>query len=118
MTASQGTECRPLCACRLALAVGIVWGVGAFLLGAITTCTESYGHKAVEVLGSIYCGYRPGSWSGAFFGLLWGFVDAFIATAVIVGLYALLNRAGGCCCRKEDAGSADAEPQADASADA
>ena len=117
MALSQDTQEGRCCPCRLALAVGIVWGLGVFLLGAITTCTETYGHKAVKVLGSIYCGYRPASWGGAFFGLLWGFAHGFIVAAVVTGLYALLNRTGGCCCRRAGAnGEPEAVPPADADA--
>ena len=35
---------------RLALTLGIVWGLGLGLLGAVTTCTETYGHRLVEIV--------------------------------------------------------------------
>jgi hypothetical protein len=47
-----------LCACRAGFAVGIVWGLGCALLGLVTIFTERYAHDFVEVLGSIYWGFR------------------------------------------------------------
>ncbi|MHC4716834.1 MAG: hypothetical protein ACYS5V_07690, partial [Planctomycetota bacterium] len=62
-----------------------------------TIYTETYAREMVEVLGSIYYGYRPGSWAGAFVGLAWGVGDGFIGTLIIVSLYNLL---AGCCRRR------------------
>ena len=99
MNESSESPCGRLCACRLALAVGIIWGLGCALLGGITVFTGSYAHEAVEVLGSIYYGMTPGSWVGALLGLAWGFADGFIGTLLVVGLYNLLGCGGKCCCQ-------------------
>ncbi len=98
MSITNSSETSSPCACCLAAAVGVVWGIGLFVLGAITVWTEDYGHKMVEVLGSIYWGYVPGTWGGALLGLVWGFVDAAIGTFIIVVLYTFLRRACKRCC--------------------
>ena len=89
-------EEKGLCVCCLAAAVGLVWGLSALGMGVVTIYTETYAHKMVEVLGSIYPGYEPGSWAGAFIGLAWAFGDGFIGTWIIVGVYRLFS---GCCRR-------------------
>ncbi|MEE9211449.1 MAG: hypothetical protein V3U29_02225 [Phycisphaeraceae bacterium] len=112
---TNNTKTR-LCACRLALVVGIVWGLACGVLGVITIFTVTYGHQMVEVLGSIYWGYRPDSWVGALWGLAWGFVEGFIGTLIIVGLYNGLGRCWSrccccCCCRAPSSQGPSAEGQ-------
>jgi len=103
MNGQQQTSPVRFCACRLAVAVGLVWGLGLFLLGVITIYSEMYGNRFIEVMGSIYKGYAPETWNGALWGLLWGFVDGFVAVLIIVGVYMLLNKWGGCCCTGKSA---------------
>ena len=92
-------KCATLCACRLGIACGLVWGVGVFLLAAVTMVTESYGHAAVTLIGNVYAGVEPGSAVGALLGLVWGGVDGFIAAFLFGMIYnALVARAGQCCC--------------------
>ena len=81
----------------LALTLGIVWGAALLLMGIVTVYTDQYGHKFVEVCGSIYHGYGPGH-GAAFIGLAWGFADAFIGTLIIVWLYRLICKCCNCCC--------------------
>ncbi|MCE5327661.1 MAG: hypothetical protein LLG01_14745 [Planctomycetaceae bacterium] len=80
-------------ALRLALAFGIVWGGAMFLTGVVATYTQWYAHEMVRVFASVYYGFGA-SWPGAFLGLMWGFLDAFIGTLVIVAIYNVL---GGPC---------------------
>ena len=80
---------------RIALAIAIVWGLGCFGVGIATIYSSTYGHQVVEVMGSVYPGYEAAPWSGAVRGLLWGLVDGFIGTLIIVGIYNAL--AGGKC---------------------
>jgi hypothetical protein len=75
---------------RLALTLGIVWGLGLGLLGAVTIYTEAYGHRFVEVFGSVYWGYDS-TWRGALIGTGWGFLDAFGATLIAAWIYRLLG---------------------------
>jgi hypothetical protein len=83
----EGRYHRPgLCWPCAALAVGLTWGVGLWLLGVVATYTATWGHAFINALGSIYWGFAA-SWPGAFWGLFWGFIDGFIGTAVVVWLY-------------------------------
>ena len=90
-----------LCACRMGVAAGIVWGLMMFLLGLITLMTESYCHDTVTAIGKVYVGYGPGSFGGALLGVIWGFVDGFICVTVIVLIYNALAKRGACCCTKQ-----------------
>lgn len=88
-----------LCLCRLALAVGLTWGLACFLVGVATIYLESYGQAFVDMMGSLYPGYVVGTWAGAGMGLLWGAVDGFIGVLVIAVVYRLIGKgAGQCCC--------------------
>ena len=100
MSAEISRKPALLCCCRLALAVGIVWGLGLVVLGAIAMATGEWCDKAVEVLGSVYWGFAA-TGKGLLLGLLWGFGDGFIGTLIIVGLYNLLCRVGRCCCTRD-----------------
>ncbi|MFQ5930972.1 MAG: bacteriophage holin [Nitrospiraceae bacterium] len=68
-----------------ALAFGIWWGVGIFLL---TWWVIAFGGSTGEptFLGRVYIGYTI-SPLGSVIGLIWGFVDAFIAGAIFAWLY-------------------------------
>lgn len=94
---SSKTDCKTcgslrLSICNLGMAVGIVWGVSAFLL-AILSMHFNYGTPVVRLLSSVYIGYVS-TFGGAFIGLLWGFVDGFVGGALIAWIYNLCR----CCC--------------------
>lgn len=72
-------------ACKLALAVGIVWAVGVFLM-ALIAMSNGYGMQFVDFMSSFYIGYKA-DLAGAFMGLIWGFLDGFIGTYIIAWLY-------------------------------
>lgn len=101
-TTTSGGVCAAtggqMCLCRLALAVGLTWGLGCFLVGVATIYAETYGRRFVGVMGSIYPGYAAGTWSGAGLGLLWGAMDGFFAVLVVAIIYRLLSVGGHCCC--------------------
>jgi len=97
MQESASQKCASLCGCRLGVAVGIVWGLGMFIAG-VASIYGSYGWKLVDVMSSVYWGVVPGTWRGAWLGLVYGFFDGLIGTAIIVGLYNLMMRCGSCCC--------------------
>ena len=101
MNTSSNTQFARLCACRAGLAVGILWGLACGVLALVTMFTETYGHEFVNVLGSIYPGYRPGTWLGVLLGLVWGFVDGLICGAVVAGLYNCMCGCGKCFCRSK-----------------
>jgi len=102
-----------LCACRLAFVIGIVWGAALLLLGIATLYTQTYGHKFLDLFGSIYPGVEAASWKGALLGGVWGFADGFVGTLIIVGLYNLLARCGACCTSKAKPGTPDESKAAD-----
>ena len=72
----------------LGLAFGIIWGVGAFLLG-LGAWLLNWGTPVVELISSVYIGYSA-SLVGSLLGLVWGFADAFIGGVLIAWLYNLI----------------------------
>ncbi len=69
----------------LALAGGITWGLAIFLL---TLWFLIFGYEGVtlEKLARVYLGYSV-TVSGAFIGLIWGFIDGLIGGAILAWLY-------------------------------
>lgn len=87
MTTKQGrpvleTRLHPL---NLALSGGLVMGVTLFFTTIISSST-GYGMAFLELLSSIYPGYGV-SVPGAFIGLVYAFIDAFVGLFVIAWLY-------------------------------
>ena len=72
-----------------ALASGIWWGVGIFLL-TWWIIAFSGASDAPFFLGRIYLGYTI-SPLGSVIGLVWGFVDALIAGAIFAWLYNVIG---------------------------
>ena len=68
-----------------ALAFGILWAVGMFLL-VLMSLYLNWGNAIVELMGSGYLGVDV-SLKGAFLALPWAFVDAFIGGYVFAWLY-------------------------------
>jgi hypothetical protein len=95
-------------ACRIALAIALVWALALLIMAVVTDHTAAYGHKLVEVIGSIYWGYGPG-WGPGLVGMAWGFADAFIGTLIIVWVYHLLGGGGKACCSTDCAPEGGAE---------
>ena len=69
----------------LGLAGGLIWGGGIFFITLISIKT-SYAQMLLMLLIDIYPGYSI-SISGAFMGLIWGFVDAFLGGYILAWLY-------------------------------
>lgn len=80
----------------LGLSFGILWGVSMFIMGLAAYFFE-YGEIFVTSMGTLYIGYDA-TILGSFIGGLIGFVDAFIAGAIIAWLY---NFFAGKCCKTE-----------------
>lgn len=78
---------------KLGLAGGIIWGLCTFVCTVLAIYTD-YSKDFLKILMSIYPGYDI-SWGGAFLGLIYGFVDAFIGLWLLGVLY---NWFSGCCC--------------------
>ena len=73
-----------------ALACGILWGLGLFLLTWWIIAFDGATGE-VTIIGRLYRGYTI-SPLGSVLGLLYGFVDAFIGGAILAWLY---NRLAG-----------------------
>jgi len=67
------------------LAVGIVWGVGMFVLGIIAMAF-GWGDRFIEILSSLYIGYKA-TFLGSIVGAVWGFIDAGIGGIIVAWLY-------------------------------
>jgi hypothetical protein len=72
----------------LALAMGVTWGAGVLVLGLIGAV--GWGRAMVDVLGSLYLGFRPTP-LGSVIGGVWAFVDGAVGGAIVAWLY---NRLG------------------------
>ena len=68
-----------------ALSVGIVWAVGAFILG-ISAMLFGWGTAWLELISSCYIGYKA-TLMGSIIGAVWGFFDAGIGAALVAWLY-------------------------------
>jgi len=88
--------CGRLCVGGLAMAAGIVNGLGALILGWLAGA-YNFGVPIVHLMGTIYKGYAPG-FEGALWGGLWGFIEAFIAALIFGWLYNGIVRCCKCCC--------------------
>ncbi len=67
-----------------ALAAGILWGAGLFCLAILGI--YGIGDEIIVHLADAYIGLDS-TILGAFIGLIWGFVDAFIGGAIFAWLY-------------------------------
>ena len=79
-----------------AIAVGLVWGVLAiFLIGVGNLIWPGYGQPFLELVASIYPGYRgTASFGQVIVGTLYGILDGAIAGAVFAWLYNRLVKMG------------------------
>jgi hypothetical protein len=71
-----------------ALACGIIWGVGLFV---VTWWIIAFDGATREptIIGLVYRGYNISA-AGSFIGLIWALVDGFIGGAIFAWLYNLL----------------------------
>ena len=72
----------------LTLACGLVWGAGVLLLGLAGAA--GWGRALVEVLGSLYIGFRP-TVVGSVIGGIWALIDGAVGGAVVAWLYNRLS---------------------------
>ena len=68
-----------------ALACGITWGIGVFIL-SLVAMWSGLGAKFMVILQDMYIGAGM-SFTGAFVGMVWAFADAFVGAAVFAFLY-------------------------------
>jgi len=75
----------------LALATAIIWSGAILTVGCVNMIFPGYAGNFLEIVGSIYPGYHPGTGlSGVIVGSLYGFVDAGIGGLIFAWLYNLL----------------------------
>lgn len=74
----------------LALASGLIWGFGIFLLTWWIMAFEGSTHDLMFI-GHVYRGYDI-SPAGSVIGLVWGFADGMIGGAVFAWLYNLISK--------------------------
>ena len=70
---------------RLGLAGGILWGAAMFIC-TVLSLYIGYSTEFLQLMSTVYPGYTI-TWAGAFIGLLYGFVDAFIGLYILAWLY-------------------------------
>jgi len=68
----------------LGLALGVTWGIGVLMLGLVGAL--GWGRAMVDVLGSLYLGFRP-TLLGSVIGGAWAFLDGMLGGIVIAWLY-------------------------------
>lgn len=72
----------------LALTAAIFWSVALLIVGTANIMFPDYGIKFLEVTGSIYPGYQPGTgFTSVIIGAMYGFVDAGIGGAIFAWIY-------------------------------
>lgn len=74
----------------LGLTGGILWGLCMFLMTNLAVGT-GYGKELLNVFASIYPGYTI-TILGSLVGLVYGFIDAFIALYIFAWLYNLIEK--------------------------
>lgn len=77
----------------LAITVGLGWGAVMLLVGALNYLFPPYGQTFLEVVASLYPGYRPtGTLLSVLVGTVYGLVDGILAGVVIGWMYNGLAR--------------------------
>ena len=76
------TTLNPLAA---ALAMGLAWSLSLFVITLVSAQTGFMGNF-LHLMEDVYPWYVVTN-TGAFIGLVWGFLDGFIGTYVMVALY-------------------------------
>lgn len=75
-------------ALALGLAAGILWGGAILLTGLANLIWPGYGVAFLEVIGSIYPGFAPGSGVGTvLLGTVYGLADGIIGGVILAWLY-------------------------------
>lgn len=96
---SEGKHCSSsrLCIFGIAIAAGMVNGLGMLVLGWLATA-YNFGVPIIHLMGTVYRGYAP-NLEGVLMGSLWGFIDAFIAGLLFALVYNGIICLCKCCCR-------------------
>ncbi|MGH9694060.1 MAG: bacteriophage holin [Bryobacteraceae bacterium] len=77
----------------MALTAAVFWGAAILIVSLANVIWPSYGRSFLELVASIYPGYRPGSGLGSVItATLYAIVDGGVAGAVFAWLYNLLAK--------------------------
>lgn len=68
-----------------ALSVGLLWGLCLFIW-TFVSMQWGHGQSMLDMMSDVYPWYEMTN-RGAFAGLLWGFLDGFVGTYLVVWLY-------------------------------
>lgn len=79
----------------LGMSLGVIWSLSTFIMALFVMGFE-YGQGFVSGMSNLYIGYEA-SLLGAFIGMIWGFIDAFVGGFLIAWLYNFFS----CCCHKK-----------------
>ncbi len=72
----------------LALTAAIIWSMALLIVGSANIMFPGYAMSFLEIVGSIYPGYHPGTGlSSVIVGSLYGFVDAGIGGLIFAWIY-------------------------------
>ena len=71
----------------LAIALGLAWGAGVFLVGVAHLLWPGYGGAFLEVVASVYPGYHVGGFGEVIVGTLYALLDGAGCGLVIAWLY-------------------------------
>ena len=77
----------------LALTAGVLWGAAMLVVAGANLVWPSYGRAFLELVASIYPGYRPGAGMGSVIvGTLYALVDGVVGGGVFAWIYNLFAR--------------------------
>jgi hypothetical protein len=72
----------------MSIAFGLIWGACILIVAAANMMWPNYGHTFLQLSGSIYPGYRPGTGIGSVItGTIYALVDGSVGGAIFGGLY-------------------------------
>ena len=72
----------------LALAIGVYWAAGIFIVGVANLASPGYGSAFLQLLASVYPGYSAtASFGQVIIGTLYGLVDGAVGGVVFAWLY-------------------------------
>ena len=72
----------------LGLAMGLIWGAAILLAAAANQIWPDYGRGFLDLMASVYPGYRPASGAGSIVvGALYGLVDGAVAGGLLAWIY-------------------------------
>lgn len=75
-----------------AFTVALMWGGGMFFMGVSNMIWPGYGEAFLNVIGSVYPGYEPGSgWGSVLVGTGYAVVDGALGAALAAWVYNLVS---------------------------